>query len=188
MSKGAKSLSVKGGMDPNGLINYLRRKAGDKNLHDEGIVIATASSQFPDRAFDNETYGPKNVLELSAATRFISQNQPDAWLCLEFRDLTIRPTAYAIRSHVTPVGWNHPKSWVLELSMDGQKWTVVDRKQDNDDLNGPGCVGKWPIANAMNSRYVRLRLTDKNHKPQDPEWCYLLEVSSFEVYGTVVEE
>jgi hypothetical protein len=175
-------------MNHNGLVYYLSRKYEGQNLHDSGIVIATASSQYQDRAFDNETYAPKNVIDLKSKSRFISQNIPNQWICLEFRGRTIRPTRYSICSHSTPVGWNHPRSWILELSMDGINWQEIDRKDDNNELNGPSNVGEWPIANALHSRFVRFRLTGKNHKPEDPEWCYLLEIAGFEVIGTVVEE
>ena len=95
------------------------------------------------------------------------------------------PTSYSIRSQ----SYNHPKSWVLEVSSDGSEgtWAVVDRRENNNDLNGHGksvthnfeirCI---PPSGAF--RFVRLRQTGENHWENNQ-----LLIRALELFGALSE-
>jgi hypothetical protein len=122
---------------------------------------------------------PENVADLSSNTRFLSKTEPHQWICLDFHNLRIRPTCYAIRS-ATVAGYL--KSWVIEGSLDGQEWTEIDRRRDNKDLIGEHAVAAFEVSQSVECRFIRLRQTGKNHYGTD-----YLSFCAFEVFGTVLE-
>ena len=87
------------------------------------------------------------------------------------------PPSYSIRSNGGGTGFNHPKSWVLEVSNDGSdgSWAVVDSRKSNSDMND-----QFAIANSMSGafRFVRLRQTGKNHKGNNH-----LDICALELFG-----
>ena len=77
-------------------------------------------------------------------------------------------------------------SWVLEVSGDAYNWNVIDKRDDNNDLNGPYLVQNFTIGGHPEGqlfRYVRLRQTGKNHAGTDQ-----LVISAFEIFGSIVSE
>jgi hypothetical protein len=60
-------------------------------------------------------------------------------------------------------------------------WTEVDRRVNNNDLNGTSFIGTHSISGQVHkSRFVRLRQIGKNHGRSRH-----LMVSGFELFGTV---
>ena len=114
--------------------------------------------------------------------RFASENKPNQTLCLDFKERRIIPSAYSIRSSAWERGRWHLKSWVIEVSEDGIDWKEIDRRDDNDELNDRLAVGVFEVRDKIESRYLRLRQTGKNHGGND----YLL-LSSFEIFGVLRE-
>jgi hypothetical protein len=159
-----------------GIISYLTTKHGG-NVHDKGVIEATASSAL-------SAYPVKNVADLqngTDASHFESRNEPNSWLCYDFKNMRITPTHYSILTY--PAACNHhPKSWCLEVSTNGQQWAEVHQCTDNDELNGANRVRTWQVAKPVESRFVRLRQTGKNHYNHD----YLL-LCGLELFGTLNE-
>jgi hypothetical protein len=77
------------------------------------------------------------------------------------------------------------KSWVVEGSLDGQNWTLIDRRTDNRDFTaGRLAQGRTSFAcsHQVEARYIRLTQTDRNH------WnTHALEVFDVEFFGTLLE-
>jgi uncharacterized coiled-coil protein SlyX len=103
-----------------GIISYLTRKHAG-NVHDKGIVTITSKSVVHD-------HDPRNVADLTSGNSSISKNEPDQWICWDFHEMRVRPTHYTIKSYCL-------KSWVVESSLDGEAWTEIDRKTNNEDFN-----------------------------------------------------
>jgi hypothetical protein len=111
---------------PDGIIAHLTRECGG-NVHDSEVVEVTSGS------LEKETKGAhshsaKNVVYLEtdscfyAAHRNFTKDIPHTrnnWVCYDFRERRIVPTHYAIR---TSYYGSHLKSWVVETSVDGEKW------------------------------------------------------------------
>jgi hypothetical protein len=57
-----------------------------------------------------------------------------------------------------------PKSRVIEISADGQKWTIRDQRKDNYDLNGRSFCWTFDIANVEGAQFIRLRQIGPNHQ------------------------
>lgn len=165
----------------NGIIAHLTRQCGG-NVHDKGVVEVTASSDFVGQV-------PKNAADLEADTCFGSNNGLDTWLCYDFKDLKVTPTSYTIRSRFNGhVDAHNLKSWVIEVSNDGSEWQIVDQRDDNNDLNGRNIIHNFKISSEECRgpyRYVRLRQTGPNHYPGP---YYYVNISSFEIFGSLFSE
>ena len=157
-----------------GIIAHLTRECGG-NVDEKGVVAIT-SSEFHD---GDE---PKTVADLGTGPWFGSLDNPDSWICYDFKEKRVVLASYSIRTHVGP---SFPRSWVLEVSNDGAEdsWQVVDRREDTSELNSPyvthnfACNGS---ASKERFRFVRLHQTGKNHNGGDE-----LYLTSLEVFGTL---
>ena len=158
---------------PNGVIAQLTRECGG-NVHIKGAVEVTASS------FVSANLAAKNVADFGSDWCFQSRNEPNQWICYDFKGRRVAPVGYSIR---TGFGY-FPKSWVLEVSDDGSddSWEVVDRRENNEDLDDRDITRNFLItARPPESfRFIRLRQTGKNHDADD-----FLLLCSFEVFGAI---
>jgi hypothetical protein len=168
-------VSFQSGSPLNGIIRYLTKSAGG-NLCDRGIVNATSSSLKPDRP-DRVA---SNVVDLDTEDDFCSDNFPGQWICLEFKSHRVQISDYSIRSFRLGQFFAHPKSWVLEGSSDNQNWIELDRRFNNDQLNGALLSATFHVTTSAFYRFIRLRQTDVNH--HGTHW---LVFSAFELFGRV---
>ena len=160
-------------IDPlNGIIAKLTRDCGG-NVHEKGVVEVTASGCCG--GTDNE---PKNAVDLGTNTWFGSEGKANSWICYNFKKWRVAPASYSIRS----ARGSFPRSWVFEVSNDGEKWEVVDRRDNNSDLNAACVTRNFEISPRPSGsfRFVRLLQTGKNSAGDDEIW-----LSSFEVFGTL---
>jgi hypothetical protein len=70
---------------------------------------------------------------------------------------------------------------VVESSLDGESWTEIDRKRDNDDFKDWG-TASFVLSKSAECRFIRLTQTGKNHYPAD-----FLRISAFEFFGTLLK-
>jgi hypothetical protein len=115
------------------------------------------------------------VADLTSDSYFKSKNEPGQWFRWDFHEMRIRPTHYTIEDSAL-------KSWVVESSLDGEAWTEIDRKRDNEDFKGDMPTASFAVSNSAECRFIRLTQTDKNHYGNDQ-----LVISAFEVFGTLRE-
>jgi hypothetical protein len=74
-----------------GIIAHLTAKCGG-NVHDKGVLEITVSSVY------KEKYPPRNAADFeNVYSHFCSQDEPDQWICWDFKTLRIEPTHYTIR-------------------------------------------------------------------------------------------
>jgi hypothetical protein len=168
----AQLIPFESGAPLNGIIRYLTKSTGG-NLSDRGLVDVTSSSVNRDRV-------PKHAIDLDAENDFCSKNLPGQWICLEFKRHRVQTSHYSMRSFNYPTGYAHPKSWVIEGSHDNQSWMELDRRFNNDQLNGQLLTATFHVAKSEFYRYIRLRQTDANH--YGSHW---LIISAFELFGRV---
>ena len=150
-----------------GIIASLTRNCGG-NVHEEGLVEVTASGC---------RFGSlKNVVQLGTNSYFRSNDEPNSWICYDFKTRRVTPTSYMLISDDR----HYPRSWVLEVSNDRSTWEVIDRRDDNEDLKEQ-YVARHFALNAPPSglfRFVRFRLTAPNHSRYD-----IIDLTSFEIFG-----
>ena len=157
-----------------GIIAYLTRACGG-NVHDRGVVEVTGSSCWDSK------HQAKNVVDLGdvrANSYFYSQNEPNQWICCNFKRRFVAPTHYSIRVDDSA----YPHSWVLEVSNDGKSWKVVDRRDNNVDLAAKYAIRNFEITAPPLERFqfVRLRQTGTNDSGGNH-----FVVNALELFGTL---
>jgi hypothetical protein len=70
---------------------------------------------------------------------------------------------------------------MVESSLDGEAWTEIDRKTDNEAFN-PFGTASFAVSNSAECRFIRLTQTGKRHFGNDQ-----LAIRAFEVFGTLLE-
>jgi hypothetical protein len=107
-------------------------------------------------------------------------NNPDEWICWDFKALRIEPTHYTIRTNSDRAKYLHLKSWTVEGSDDGAPWKEIDRSENNSDVNDRFAVKTFVVSRFGSFRRIRLRQTGPNYRGKN-----YLQFCAFEVFGTV---
>ena len=156
----------------NGIISLLTRECGG-NVNDQRVVKVHAQKV---------TLGTdcSNVVDFDSSS--------ELWCAslvrYDFKAGQVTPTSYSIRSIERHPGCSHPKSWVFQASNDRENWETLDRRENNDELNGPLRTRNFTISPVPPGkyRYVQLQLTGKNHNG-----CDNLAISALEIFGYLYE-
>jgi hypothetical protein len=159
----------------NGIIAWMAAKFGGNPATKQEIDVTSSG------CLQGARFAPANACDLEGNSAFVSANQPNQWICYDFKHRRVRLTHYSIRSRFDGFkGSNNPKSWVVEGSATGQNWVSLDVKEDNSELNDKGVTAVWKIAEADEVKLVRLRLTTPSHSGK-----HYLAISSFELFGSI---
>jgi hypothetical protein len=165
----------------NGVIAFLTAKYGG-HVHDRGVVAVTSLT-------DCASCRARNAADLKSDNPFRSTwyagDRRDQWLSYAFHTGTLVLTGYSIRSaYAGGVCFTRFKNWVVETSMDGDAWTIVDEQRDNVQLMNASVAVRFDIdeARQLKCRFVRLREARGNQKMREA-----LSLSGFEVFGDFVE-
>jgi hypothetical protein len=155
-------------------------------VHDRDAVLVTSLSSSADH--------PKVIADLKSDVRFYSKyrgNEEDIphtrnnWVCYDFKDRRIVPTHYSIRSPARPHGpglGNYPKSWLVEISTDGEHWVEIDRRENNSELAAERVVRTFEVSGNQVCRQIRLVNIGRNHQGYD---C--LCILALEIFGSLIE-
>lgn len=151
-----------------GIINFLASK---------NEVDITSSSYF----MNDDRYHPKNVVLNDNNNKcFLSENNINSWICFDFKNHSVKPSDYIIRSPRNEITNHYLKNWVVEGSDDKIQWEIIDKQENCDYLNGSGFVHSFKIENEnlKSFRYIRLRQNGPNVFFSD-----YLAIQNFEIYG-----
>ena len=158
-----------------GIIAHLTEEFGG-NVVEQEVVQITA----------RDGSGMKYIVEFSDyESNYCSKNVPEPWFCIDFEKRSVYVTNYTFRTYAFGgKNYFHPKSWVVEASMDGKQWMTIDTRVDNQDLNGASKTKTFSIPRdrVHRARYVRVRSTGPNHNGKNHLVC-----AGFEVFGTLCE-
>lgn len=157
-----------------GIINYILNKS---SIND----IDVTSSSFMN---NDDRYHPKNVVLYENNDKcFLSENEPNSWICIDFKDCAVHPTDYIIRSPKNDITNHYLKNWVIEGSNDKIHWEVLDKQNDCEYLVGSGFVHTFTIQNQNYDvfRFIRLKQNGPNVFNSD-----YLAIDNFELYGRLV--
>jgi hypothetical protein len=154
-----------------GIISYLTRRHGG-NVHDQGIVTITASSM--DSNDHGEDYSARNVADLKLESSFNSKNEENQWVCWDFGDSRITVKSYTLKGFEL-------KSWIVEGSMDGENWSLMDRKIDTPVFDHRRVVSSV-ISKPCPSRFVRVTQIGTRR-----DGYHYLTLWAVEFFGTLIE-
>jgi hypothetical protein len=150
-----------------GIISYLTKKHGG-NVHEKGII----------RLSSNDSSHEVSLMSIADLTRhsyFPSRELPNQWICWDFHEFRICPAHYVLSD-------TGLKSWHVEGSVDGETWTEIDRRVDDERTDGDGPFAAFAVQRPMTCRFIRLTQTD-TWTPEQP----LLFLESVEFFGLVLE-
>lgn len=166
----------------NGIINYLSNKY-DGNVNKLNIIEITSSGVNKNHPLRNVDW----LVEYDDKTHYFqSNNEPNAWICFDFKNMSVSPTKYALKSRPDfGSGSDHLKSWVVEGSNDKSRWTILDEREGADMLNGAGSESifrmNMKLEKSKYFRYLRIRATG----PMCSGY-YNMTVAHVEFYGFLV--
>lgn len=157
----------------NGILNYIRN--ANVNLIDINV-----SSIYP----SDKNNWPQNIINYSNDdSSFCTNDQTNQWICFDFKNHTVIPNYYTIRSFNKQSNVSHLKSWVIEGSNNNASWTILDCETNCSYLNGPKYCHSFPIFNPNCDayRFIRLRQTDLNWRNRN-----YLKINCIEFFGKII--
>lgn len=160
-----------------GIFNYLYNKTNG-NIEDE--IILTTTSEISNTSGNSIS----NAFLFNDILRdFVTDDNPNSWMCFDFKNSRVAPTFYTIKSTYLEQYHIHPKSWVIEGSIDNTSWEILDEQKNCSFLNGPFLVHTFKIQNLSlkEFKFIRMRITG-------PNWYndHRLSIKSFELYGRLI--
>jgi E3 ubiquitin-protein ligase HECTD1 len=142
-------------------------------------VLITASSPYYEPAFSV----PKTVADLNFDSAFATGDEPGSWICWDFKEKRVVPTDYSIGSASKGMVQHfNLRRWVVEGSVNGSTWTVLDKQDENNELTAKPVTRTYPARGRDELQFIRLRQTGKNNNGSDN-----LAISFFEVFGSLLE-
>ena len=151
-----------------GVFGYLKKRYG--NALDVVEVTGTNNlAQIIDPQSDSTHY-------------YASPSIQGMWIQFDFRAPCITLTNYTIQT-ASRQEMPHMKSWALEGSRDGIKWTVLHKVDKTDALKGPLKLTTLSVKSKEEIRYVRIRQTDVNWSKS-----HVMLLRTVEFYGNIRTE
>ena len=160
-----------------GIIHHLSNQCGG-NVHDKRVVNITSGTPYS----SSPAYVAKNVADVATNSFFQSVNSEYTFVCYDFKEKTIIPTYYSIRTCNGGAGDFHWRSWVIETSTDGKSWSEVDRRDNNPDFNAANVTKTYPISVQKECRMFRIRQTGPNWNGTN-----YINFSALEVFGSLIQ-
>lgn len=168
----AKIIQHQEGKELNGIIRYLTNKTG-QNVHDSGTIEVTSN-------YTDSGNPPKNVVDFDNENCYKSVNfNTDACICFNFKDQEVEIWSYSIKSANNQ---GHAKSWVIEISSDGEKWEEIDSVSNSSELNGKNFIKTFEVQQRHFCKYCRFR-----HTGEYWETGYYFRIGCIEFYGRLKE-
>eukprot|EP01084_Bolivina_argentea_P250100 418904_1 len=168
-------------LDENGILFFF----GSKGTRDPskyinpaklGMVIVNTSEMMPDSQPYAQFIGRTCV-------RCVTKPSASCWFSVDFIDKYIKPSHYTLRHYIS---WDTEclRNWVVEGSVDGERWLVLRQHQNDQALNYKGQAYTWALHDyGCAFRRLRVKQTGPNNNNH-----YFLACSGFEVYGTLYKE
>ena len=113
-------------------------------------------------SFGNTT--PYRVVDYDNRGFFATANSPNSWIKFDFRERAVKLSGYSLRTRDGSMGDAHLAEWVIECSNDGIRWTTIDTRERNDDLNNNNNFMYYDCRSEHAYRFIRIRQTGQNHR------------------------
>ena len=152
------------------------------NVHKRQIVTVTASGVY----YNDSRFLPEHVVDFGTDSYFHSDNRQNSWICCDFKLRRVRPTSYSIVSATGGPGWDHLKSWVVEVRNDGDRgWLEIDRRDNETALNAKLVTQNFKVNRSLTEgfRFFRIKATGPNHVNNN-----FLTMCALEIFGTLFEK
>ena len=183
-----KCTTVEYDSNANNRFNGIIAKLGNGNpasVLDNGTINITSSQAYN----SSPDYQSKNVVNFSDTYGcFFSSDTANSWLTVDFKDRKVKPSFYSIRSNSWGgAGHHHPQSWRLDGSNDGESWTPLDARTNDESLDGSGYSNTFEVreGKSLNEYFQYLRIQQAGTNTAGYNWFIF---SALEFFGTIREQ
>lgn len=168
-----------------GMVDYISRAFGSRSVWSSPIAmhaLRVYASSMLDACTADALIAP---FQDHRGPFFMTRDEPRQFVSVSFSSVLFIPTGYSIGSTHPIVGGLYPRYWRVEASMDGAKWKVL-RRHDNDctlDRHSP--TAYWDLMQAKGGSpfYQHFRLVQEGLNAQGTHnFC----VCSLEIYGRMM--
>ena len=98
--------------------------------------------------------------------------------------MKVQMNGYSLQTLNYSSNWDHIKTWAIEGRNEDSDWTIIDKRPDNNDLNGYNFQHYYSIPEITKPyQYIRIRSLGPDHGG-----CHYLPLSHLEIYGTIIED
>ena len=150
------------------IIQHLNEQCNG-NVHTQNIVHITSSELLAGYV--------ENIVE-QATDKFIrTKNIAGSWIQFDFKKRKVFLDGYTLQTVERDSNHEHLRSWVLEVSNDGQNYTEIDRQEDSNLLNGPLQRATFKVSSSIPQRFVRLTQTSQNWYNDNELWLNQIDFS-----------
>ena len=98
--------------------------------------------------------------------------------------------SYFIKTNGNSQNKDHSKTWRIEGSNDGQSWTKIDGRSNDESLNGPykecNFVCQHSSYGNVSNLFRYIRYIQQDNWYSNSNWKYIVHFTYFELYGSVV--
>lgn len=173
------------GNELSGIISHLKKKHGD-NLEESGALkLAGGRDHHPGYPITNLINYDQSNSYYNYSMREPSR-ESDSWIEFDFVNEKVNLTSYTIKTdNDEPNSIWKPKSWRIVGSDNHEKWTVLDHKENCNDLNGSYYQHRFECDKKDGFfRYIRYIQEDS----WDSSRCkYAFSLTCFEMFGNLLE-
>ena len=139
-----------------GIFAHLTTEANG-NICEKGVVAITGNNADPSREKCIH-----EVVNFEWNKCWTSSNVLNSYIEFDFLYHHVFITHYTIKTYPCGAGYSHLKNWVIEAFANDQ-WYEIDRRDDNNELNGKSKVATFQVAATGEFSKIRIRQTGPNH-------------------------
>lgn len=174
------------GADPEKFAEFAQAMAGamDDNIQrtaysavfmcsppDPGLLRAMASEVRVTSSEMVNGRDPSSLIEENPTQHWFTESDGNAWVVVEFTELHIQPTDYAIWSHG---GASTLRNWAFQGSNDRTNWVVLSNHRNDESIRAPFSTATWPINTNGFFKYFRIIQTGNNWSGN--RWLYMMKI------------
>ena len=141
------------------------------NVHTKNIVNITHSSYYG--------YKVQNIVKRDDGKIFATNNGSNSWIQFDFKERRVLLDSYTLKTMNWESNNTHLKSWIIEVSNDGENYIEIDRHENIDLLNGPLKTATFLVSCPTPQRFVRLRQIGPNWMGSNYLYINQVEFSGF---------
>jgi hypothetical protein len=129
------------------------------NVSDQDIVAISGSIDD-----DSSNSAVRNAIDLTNTSHYFHlKGELNQWLCSDVKNRKVQLT----HSPIHPSSGNLLRSWLVEGSLDGSRWFVVDCRANNNRMISAHPIGTVTVSQSIESRFIRLRQIGKTSRGDD---------------------
>ena len=138
---------------------------------DPGLLRAMASEVRVTSSEMVNGRDPSSLIEENPRQHWFTESDGNAWVVVEFTELHIQPTDYAIWSHG---GASTLRNWAFQGSNDRTNWVVLSNHRNDESIRAPFSTCTWPINTNGFFKYFRIIQTGNNWSGN--RWLYMMKI------------